>query len=297
MLTRRTVPVARGAARRLVGSLLRAALALPWLYLWLIPMAFTLGAPPVAAALLMLGILGAFLARNVARPLRADRRLAARLRLRPCARYLPLLTLGVIAKVVLMVAGIVLHEEGASRSLLPPLPDTGAGWTTFLSHPLSAFAVFVALAVVTPLVEEFAFRGKMQGELEHSLGLTAALIVPAAIFSLLHGPVDALHHVPYAIFAGWIVWRTGSIWTAVYMHVLNNAIVVLSSYLPDTAWLTRDMLREFWPSALVAGPIALGALVAIGARIHAIAKLNRPRARAWPLRPSVESVATTAVRG
>lgn len=270
-------------ARRLAGSLLRAFLAVPWAYAWMIPIAIGLRSRPSIAAVVMGATLAAFLARNVVRPLRSRPRLAARFRLRPCARYLPLLTLAVVAKVTLMLSGVVLHEEMASRRLLPPLPDDPEIVSpTFVTHPLGAVALLLAVAALAPLIEEFAFRGTMQRELERSVGLGAAILIPAIGFSLLHGRVDAVHHVPYAILAGWTVWRTGSIWTAVYMHTLNNLIAGLGFYLPNPSWLAEDIPSGLWPVALAAGAIALGGLGLVGAGVHRIASRERPRASAWP---------------
>lgn len=286
-------------ARQFAGSLLRALLAVPWAYAWMIPITIALRMGPSVAAAVIVATATAFLARNVARPLRSRPRLAARFRLRPCGRYLPLLTLAVGAKLLLMVSGFAIHEEIAARRLLPRLPDNPEIVSpAFLAHPLGAVALFVAIAVLAPLIEEFAFRGKMQRALEPTLGLTAAILIPAAIFSVLHGWVDAIHHIPFAIFAGWAVWRTGSIWTAVYMHALNNVVGGLALYLPDSSGVTTDELPSWlWQLAIGGGVVALGGLVAIGARIHQLANTDRPRARAWPLGPSVQAAVAAAARG
>jgi membrane protease YdiL (CAAX protease family) len=283
-------------AKRLTRSIAKAVLAVVWAYAWMVPVVAALQLPPGAAAALMLATVGAFVARNVVRPLRSRPRLTACLRLRPFARYLPLLTLAVAAKLVLVFSSFLLHEEMATRRLLPRLPDEPELVSpAFMAHPLGAVAVVVAIAVLAPLIEEFAFRGKMQHELEHSVGIRAAILIPAILFSAFHGLVDAIHHLPYGLFAGWVVWRTGSIWGAVYMHALNNSVAAAALFLPDDSPGRPDMSAGLWPYAILAAVVALGALLVIGRRIHRIANTMRPRAKAWPFAGSETSTPAAAV--
>lgn len=265
-------------------SVTKAVLAVAWAYVWMIPMVAALQMAPTVAALLMMVTIGAFVARNVVRPLRSRPRLAARLRLRPFARYVPLLTLATAAKLVLVVSSFLLHEELAARRILPRLPaEPEIVSSAFMSHPLGAAAVVLAIAILAPLIEEFAFRGKMQYELEQSVGIRTAIIVPAVLFSALHGLVDAIHHLPYGLFAGWVVWRTGSIWGAVYMHALNNSVAAAALLLSDNSPSRPDMPAGLWLLAIVCAVVALGALLAIARRIHRIANQTRPRVPGWPL--------------
>lgn len=283
-------------AEHLTRSIAKALLAVIWAYTWMVPMAVALHMAPGPAATLMLVTLGAFAVRNVVRPLRSRPRLAARLRLRPFTRYLPLLTLAVAAKLVLVFSSFLLHEEMAGRRILPHLPyEPEIVSPTFLAHPLGAAAVVMAIVILAPLIEEFAFRGKMQHELEHSVGIRAAIIIPAVLFSALHGLVDAVHHLPYGLFAGWVVWRTGSIWAAVYMHALNNSVVAAALLVSDASPNRPDMPAGLWPYAIVSAIVALGALLAIGRRINRLANQTRPRAHGWPFGGPETSTPATAV--
>jgi membrane protease YdiL (CAAX protease family) len=130
---------------------------------------------------------------------------------------------------------------------------------------------------MAPLVEEFAFRGRMQHALEHALGVVPAIALSAVTFSLLHGSIDAIHHLVFGVFAGWVVWRTGSIWAAVYMHGLNNAIAELATYVPgDLPLSPGEAASRFWPYAIVIGVLASAGLVLVGRRIDRRARLERP---------------------
>jgi membrane protease YdiL (CAAX protease family) len=277
-------------------SVAKTLIAVVWAYAWMVPMVAALQMPPAVAAVLMLVTIGAFVGRNVVRPLRARPRLVAQLRLRPFTRYLPLLTLAVAAKLVLVFSSFLLHEEMAARRILPRLPDEPEIVSrAFMAHPLGAVAVVLAIAVLAPLIEEFAFRGKMQYELEHAIGIRTAIIVPALLFSALHGLADAIHHLPYGLFVGWLVWRTGSIWGAVYMHALNNSVAAAALLLSEDSPGAPDMPADLWPYAIIAGVVALGALLATGRRIHRLANRTRPRASGWPLAASKTSRPAAAV--
>lgn len=283
-------------AKHLTRSTAKALLAVIWAYAWMVPMVAALQMAPGAAAGLIVATIGAFVARNVVRPIRSRRRLAARLRLRPFTRYVPLLTLAVAAKLVLVFSSFLLHEEMAARRILPHLPyEPEIVSPTFVAHPLGAAAVVMAIAVLAPLIEEFAFRGKMQHELEHSVSVRAAIIIPAVLFSALHGPLDAIHHLPYGVFAGWVVWRTGSIWGAVYMHALNNSVAAVALLLSDASPGRPDMPAGLWPYAIVGAVVALGVLLAIGRRIHRIANQTRPRVHGLPLGGPETSAPATVV--
>lgn len=283
-------------AKQVARSLAKALFALAWAYAWMIPMVLALRMPPAPAAAMMFVAVGAFVTWNVVRPLRSRRRVAARLQLRPFRIYLPLLTLAVGAKLMLMLSGFVLHEEIAARRILPRLPqDSHFVSDPFMAHPLGAVALLLAIVVLAPLIEEFAFRGKMQHELQRSLGVAPAIVIPAVSFSALHGAIDAIHHLPYGLFVGWAVWRTRTIWAAVYMHVINNAVAAVALYVPDSGSGAEVVPRGLWPLAIITGVAALGALITIAARIHTIANRTRPKMRAWPFMRTARAAA--AVRG
>lgn len=90
---------------------------------------------------------------------------------------------------------------------------------------------FLATAIVPALVEEFAFRGIVLGMLR-KYGETFAIVVSAITFGIMHGNFEQM---PFAalvgLVLGYICVKTGSIWTSVAVHSVNNAIAVIFSYL------------------------------------------------------------------
>lgn len=231
------------------------------------------------AAGVLLGTLTVFIGLYVVRPLHANRRVAAQLRLRSCRPYLPLLTLATAMKLLAMISTLALHHQLAAQRLLPRMPeDEDVVSSELLAQPFGPVAAFLAVVVLGPLIEEFTFRGRVQHTLEHAFGLTPAIAVSTLVFSALHGRIDAVHHVAFGIFAGWVVWRTGSIWSAVYMHALNNAIGQLLTHLTSDApsgW--EGNATGLWLVAILCGLIGFGGLIATGARIHRVALAERGR--------------------
>ena len=284
--------------RRFWFSLVRALLAVPWVYLWIIPIVAALEMKVEVATVVLVTLTVAFVWWNVVRPLRSRPRLVALLRFRPWRRYTSWLTLAGVAQLVLAFATLVLHEQLAEWRFLPRLPSAPELIPPeFYTHALGPLAMFIAMVVITPLVEEFGFRGRMQGRLE-PFGVVPAILIPAVIFSLLHGLLIAAHHLPFALFVGWVVWRTGSIWTAVYVHALNNAGVLVLLYVARYWEMTsQDVPPWLWPHALAVALIAFGGLLAAGRRIQRIAQIDRRGGGAWSRRHSLEGKFTPALRG
>ena len=231
-----------------------------------------------AATAVLLGIAALFVALYVVRPLSARRRMAAQLRLRSCRPYLSLLTVAAAMKLLAMVSTLALHQQLAARRMLPRMPDDGDIVSPeFLARPFGPVALFLTIVVLGPLIEEFTFRGRLQHTLEHAFGLVPAIATSAITFSVLHGRVDAFHHLAFGVFAGWVVWRTGSIWSAVYMHALNNAVAQLLIHLTSSSPLPwDDRAAGLWPFAIIGAIVGFGGLLAVGARIHRMAGGERP---------------------
>ncbi len=285
-------PVRRHGPAR---SLLTALLALLWVFPWMTLVVLALRRDAGVATAVLLGMITLFVAVYVVRPLRARRRIAAQLRLRSCRPYLPLLTVATAMKLLAMISTLALHHQLAARRILPRLPeDEDVVSPEFLAHPFGLVAVFLAVAILAPLIEEFAFRGRVQHTLEHAFGIVPAIAITAIAFSVLHGRIDAVHHLAFGLFAGWVVWRTGSIWSAVYMHALNNANGQLLTHLTSDSVGTWDGdAAKLWSVAILCGILGFGGLIAVGARIHRVALAERPGFHGSPRNRSARMAIST----
>ncbi len=89
---------------------------------------------------------------------------------------------------------------------------------------------FISVAIIPPLVEEFAFRGLVLGSLR-KFSDSFAIIVSAILFGLIHGNFQ---QIPFAFLVGlvlgYVTVKTNSIWLAVGIHAINNAVSVIVDY-------------------------------------------------------------------
>lgn len=110
-----------------------------------------------------------------------------------------------------------------------PMPDGIAGM--FLS--------FVRVVVVAAMAEELALRGYIMGNLK-KYGDAFAIGISSVVFALMHGN---LVQAPFALIAGFAIGyftvKTGTLWTGVAIHGLNNFISILVSYIME--YLGEDM--------------------------------------------------------
>lgn len=89
----------------------------------------------------------------------------------------------------------------------------------------------ISIAVIPPLVEEFAVRGVILQPLR-KYGDKFAILASAIIFAVMHGN---LIQAPFALIAGigigYAVCITNSIWTGIIIHFCNNFYAVVIEYL------------------------------------------------------------------
>ncbi len=107
-------------------------------------------------------------------------------------------------------------------------PDLNEELDLLTSKPYGWLAVVLLAVVLAPLIEEFTFRGWIQGSLEPRWGLGPALLVSAALFAAAHVEVTLF---PYYFLGGLLLGAavrvTESIWTGVLMHTVMNATTLL----------------------------------------------------------------------
>ncbi len=126
-----------------------------------------------------------------------------------------------------------------------------------LREPEGGRAVLVALLVslVPGFCEELFFRGLVQSRLVAIWPPGAAILLCSTVFALVH--IDAQHVIaviPIGLYLGWAAWRSGSVWTSMLLHALNNLAAVVVDRLETPMW------------AIYAGTALLCALGYQGAR-------------------------------
>jgi len=122
-----------------------------------------------------------------------------------------------------------------------------SGWFMFTLE-------FLSVAVLVPVMEEFAFRGVLLSSLR-KYGAGFAIIASALIFALVH--LD-FSNVVFAFIAGlvfgFLYVKTGNLWITIFIHALNNGIAVIGTY---GDFLFGD-LAEMIESLFMLIPIVIG---------------------------------------
>jgi len=96
--------------------------------------------------------------------------------------------------------------------------------------PAPLWLVWLVIGVTPALCEELFFRGLVLSGLRR-LGLWPALLGCALLFGLAHSSVYRLIPTFFiGLMLSWLVWRTGSIWTGILAHALNNGIAATLVY-------------------------------------------------------------------
>lgn len=91
---------------------------------------------------------------------------------------------------------------------------------------------FVALVIITPVTEEVIMRGLMFRGLNRILGFTAAAIISAGVFALLHGQLNVgIDTFILGLVLAWLVNKTNSLWPAIFLHMLKNMVAFTFLYL------------------------------------------------------------------
>jgi hypothetical protein len=104
-------------------------------------------------------------------------------------------------------------------------PNVMAGGLRF--GPVAVAALWLAVAVVGPLVEEVVFRRILLGWLEARTGIVLAVLIQAALFAVLHViPAAMVLTFLLGLATALLARRHRSLWPALALHVLNNTIAL-----------------------------------------------------------------------
>ncbi len=140
--------------------------------------------------------------------------------------------LGLVAAVLIGSSAWAI-AAGVLIRLLPPPESLVRALEQLLlldGAPAPLWVVWLVIAVTPALCEELFFRGLILSGLRR-LGLWPALITCALLFGLAHSSVYRLLPTFFiGLLLSWLVWRTGSIWTGIVAHALNNGIAATLVY-------------------------------------------------------------------
>lgn len=88
----------------------------------------------------------------------------------------------------------------------------------------------VAVVLVPPVIEELLFRGFLFQGWAQRLGQGPAVLLSGAVFGAIHLQYNAYEMLQVLALGGLLSWaraRTGSVWTPMAMHFVNNGVAAV----------------------------------------------------------------------
>ncbi len=120
----------------------------------------------------------------------------------------------------------------------------------------------LVIALIPAVGEELTFRGVLQQGLCRKMNPHAAIILSAAIFSFIHFQFYGfLPRMFLGILLGYMFYITGSIWTSIAMHFVNNGTAVVVYYLNHRGIIEVD--AEHFGEATVSWLVVISAVVTV----------------------------------
>src|SRR5688572_29868874 len=104
-----------------------------------------------------------------------------------------------------------------------------------INKPLDILVNLVIIAVLPAICEELCFRGALQRIMIHcTKSPWAGILITSVLFSALHLQFQGfLPRMFLGIVLGALYWYSGSLWTSILAHFVNNAVQVIAvSYAP-----------------------------------------------------------------
>lgn len=114
-----------------------------------------------------------------------------------------------------------------------------------LDSPLNFIYLFFALGIVAPISEELIFRGIILQGLEKK-GTKNAALISALMFMIMH---LSLHQTIYQFLLGiimaLIVIYTNSIFASIFVHFINNSVVLFINYISPSLFDYRFLSTNY----------------------------------------------------
>ncbi|MDE6318558.1 MAG: CPBP family intramembrane metalloprotease, partial [Lachnospiraceae bacterium] len=135
-----------------------------------------------------------------------------------------------------LIAGAYLVNLVIAIGLTSLFPESTGNVETVFADIMSGnvLAVFLVIALAPAVCEEMLFRGVIMHSLKAKYRVSSAIAITAALFGLYH--MSLVKFIPTGLLGlllCLVVWKTGSIYPAMLMHFINNAISVFVSYYPE----------------------------------------------------------------
>ena len=95
----------------------------------------------------------------------------------------------------------------------------------------SLYHAIIIAAVVPGICEEVLFRGLMQKSLEQRMTPLKAILITGTVFGIYHlNPINLIPLIAIGIYLGIAAYYSGSLYTPIILHFLNNLFSVFGMY-------------------------------------------------------------------
>lgn len=116
---------------------------------------------------------------------------------------------------------------------------------------LDIYSMIIVVCILPAFTEEIVFRGTVAQSLAQSKNKLASLTVVGGLFALFHmNPAQTVHQFVLGAFMALLVFRSGSVWTSVIVHLFNNLTVVILDLVGADAFFEANAIWLFFVGLL-----------------------------------------------
>ena len=107
----------------------------------------------------------------------------------------------------------------------------------------------ITVAILPAVCEEFLFRGTLQKMFSEKMNIHIAVLLSSVVFSLIHFDFSGfLPRILLGMFLGYLFYYSGSLWTSIFAHALNNGSQVVFMYLNNKGIYKIDVDNPEMPA-------------------------------------------------
>lgn len=112
---------------------------------------------------------------------------------------------------------------------------------------LDIASMIIVACILPAFTEEIVFRGTIAQSLADGKNKLASLAIVGALFALFHmNPAQTIHQFVLGAFMALLVYRSGSVWTSVIVHLFNNVTAVVLSAVGADAFFEANAIWLFF---------------------------------------------------
>jgi membrane protease YdiL (CAAX protease family) len=165
-----------------------------------------------------------------------------------------------------MVNQWLIPVGSALEAAFKPAEELAERMTTMFLDPQSGISmgiVFLSIAIIPAICEELLFRGVLMPLLaKMTRNIHVAIWITAALFSLIHMQFYGfLPRMLMGAVLGYLVIWSGSLWTAILAHFVNNATAFMLFHWYGTLETPENSLMSSLPFYLVATALFVGLIL------------------------------------